>query len=36
MGMVMRLMFLLSLVVAPAVVWTTSAQLPSRVASHFA
>jgi uncharacterized membrane protein len=36
MGIVVRLLFGLSVVVAPIVVWTTSAQLPARVASHFA
>ena len=36
MGNVVRVLFGLSLVVAPIVVWTTSAQLPARVASHFA
>jgi uncharacterized membrane protein len=36
MGMVTRLLFLLSLVVAPVVIWTTSAKLPARVATHFA
>jgi hypothetical protein len=36
MGIVVQMLFALSLVVAPIVVWTTSAQLPARVASHFA
>jgi hypothetical protein len=36
MSLVVRMLFLMSLVVAPIVVWTTSAQLPARVASHFA
>ena len=36
MGIVVRMLFGLCLVVAPIVVWTTSAQLPARVASHFA
>lgn len=36
MGIVVRMLFVLALVVAPVVVWTTSAQLPARVASHFA
>ena len=33
--MIVRALFVLCLVVAPVVVWTTSAQLPARVASHF-
>ena len=36
MGIVVRGLFALCLVVAPIVVWATSAQLPARVASHFA
>ena len=36
MGTVLRMLFLLCAVVAPIVVWTTSAPLPQRVASHFA
>jgi len=35
MGMLVRMLFALSVIVAPIVVWTTSAQLPARVASHF-
>ena len=35
MSIVMRMLFGLCVVVAPIVVWTTSAQLPARVASHF-
>ena len=35
MGIVARVSFVLAVVVAPIVVWTTSAQLPARVASHF-
>jgi len=36
MGIAVRMLFGLCVVVAPIVVWTTSAQLPARVASHFA
>jgi uncharacterized membrane protein len=36
MGMVTRLLFVLSLALAPAVVWMTSTPLPARVATHFA
>jgi amino acid permease len=36
MGIIVRMLFGLCLVAAPIVVWTTSAQLPARVASHFA
>ena len=36
MGMIARMLFVLSLVVAPIVVWATSAPLPARVATHFA
>jgi len=35
MGIITRMLFGLSVVIAPIVVWTTSAQLPARVASHF-
>src|SRR5262245_36177545 len=35
MNILLRMLFLLCLVVAPIVVWTTSAQLPPRMASHF-
>jgi len=35
MGIFVRMLFGLAVVVAPIVVWTTSAQLPARVASHF-
>jgi hypothetical protein len=35
MGIIVRMLFGLCVVVAPIVVWTTSAQLPARVASHF-
>ena len=35
MGIIVRMLFGLCIVVAPIVVWTTSAQLPARVASHF-
>lgn len=35
MGVILRVLFVLAVVVAPIVVWTTSAQLPERVASHF-
>jgi hypothetical protein len=36
MGVIPRLLFVLVLIVAPIVVWTTSAPLPARVATHFA
>jgi len=36
MGVVVRMLFGLCVIVAPIVVWTTSAELPARVASHFA
>jgi len=36
MSVVTRMLFALSVIVAPIVVWTTSAPLPARVASHFA
>jgi uncharacterized membrane protein len=36
MGIIPRLMFVLVIVVAPILVWTTSAPLPARVATHFA
>ena len=36
MGIIPRLLYVLALVVAPIVVWTTSEPLPSRVATHFA
>ena len=35
MTMLPRLLFVLLLIVAPVVVWATSAELPDRVASHF-
>ncbi|MFO1312870.1 MAG: DUF1648 domain-containing protein [Burkholderiales bacterium] len=35
MGIVLRMLFVLAVVVAPILVWTTSAELPARVASHF-
>jgi len=35
MTMLPRLLFVLLLVVAPAVIWATSAPLPARVATHF-
>ena len=35
MAVIPRLLYVLALVVAPIVVWTTSAALPGRVASHF-
>jgi uncharacterized membrane protein len=35
MGIIVRMLFWLCVVVAPIVVWTTSAQMPARVASHF-
>ncbi|MFO1306724.1 MAG: DUF1648 domain-containing protein [Burkholderiales bacterium] len=35
MGVVLRMLFALCTVVAPILVWTTSAGLPERVASHF-
>jgi len=36
MGTIVRMLFGLGVIVAPIVVWTTSARLPERVASHFA
>jgi len=36
MAIIPRLLFVLALVVAPIVVWTTSVPLPARVATHFA
>jgi uncharacterized membrane protein len=36
MSIAVRMLFGLCMIVAPIVVWTTSAQLPARVASHFA
>ena len=36
MGIIPRLVFVLALVVAPIVVWMTTATLPMRVATHFA
>lgn len=35
MNVIPRLLFVLALVLVPVVVWTTSADLPARVASHF-
>ncbi len=35
MGVILRVLFGLCVVVAPILVWTTSARLPERVASHF-
>lgn len=35
MTMLPRLLFVLLLIVAPAVIWATSAPLPARVATHF-
>ena len=35
MGVILRMIFGLSVIVAPILVWTTSARLPERVASHF-
>ncbi|HTQ00905.1 MAG TPA: hypothetical protein VMN56_16415 [Casimicrobiaceae bacterium] len=35
MGVIARLLYLLALVVAPIVVWTTSQPLPATVATHF-
>ena len=35
MGVIPRLLYVLALVVAPIVVWTTSEPLPARVATHF-
>ena len=35
MGIVVRMLFILCVIVAPIIVWTTSAGLPARVASHF-
>lgn len=35
MGIIARMLFVLILVVAPVVVWSTSSSLPGRVATHF-
>lgn len=35
MGVIARLLFVLTLIVAPIVVWTTSQPLPATVATHF-
>ncbi len=35
MAMLPRLLFVLLLIAAPAVIWATSARLPERVATHF-